>query len=71
MRAPGAEANLAICSPHLHRAIFEAQGVLPKRVGGATSQLDPPSLTPLSVNGCGQLQLGVPRWATSVIAESS
>ena len=30
------------------------------RVGGATSQLDLPSLTPLSVAGCGQLQLGVP-----------
>ena len=30
-----------------------AQGVLPMRVGGATSQLDPPSLTPLSVAGCG------------------
>ena len=35
------------------------------RVGGATSQLDLPSLT-LSVAGCGRLQLGVPRWATSV-----
>ena len=33
--------------------------------GGATSQLDLPSLTPLSVAGCGQLQLGVPHWATS------
>ena len=30
-----------------------AQGVLPMRVGGATSQLDVPSLTPLSVAGCG------------------
>ena len=30
------------------------------RVGGATSQLDPPSLTPLSVAGCGWLQLGAP-----------
>ena len=30
-----------------------AQGVLPMRVGGATSQLDLPSLTPLSVIGCG------------------
>ena len=36
------------------------------RVGGATSQLDLPSLTPLSVAGCGRLQLGVPHWATSV-----
>ena len=31
----------------------DAQGVLPIRVGGATSQLDLPSLTPLSVAGCG------------------
>ena len=30
------------------------------RVGGATSQLDLPSLMPLSVAGCGRLQLGVP-----------
>ena len=30
-----------------------AQGVLPMRVEGATSQLDLPSLTPLSVAGCG------------------
>ena len=40
-----------------------AQGVLPMRVRGATSQLDLPSLTPLSVAGCGWLQLGVPHWA--------
>ena len=43
-----------------------AQGVLPMRVGGATSQLDLPSLTPLSVAGCGLLQLGLPQWAASV-----
>ena len=30
-----------------------AQGVLPVRVGGATSQLDLPSLTPLSIVDCG------------------
>ena len=30
-----------------------AQGVLPTRVGGAISQLDLPSLTLLSVAGCG------------------
>ena len=30
-----------------------AQGVLAMRVGGATSQLDLPSLTPLSIAGCG------------------
>ena len=43
-----------------------AQGVLPMRVGGATSQLDLSSLTTLSVAGCGWLQLGVPHWAASV-----
>ena len=36
------------------------------RVGGATSQLDLPSLAPLSLAGCGRLQLGVPHWGTSV-----
>ena len=29
VRAPVAEASLAICSPHLHHAIHGAQGVLP------------------------------------------
>ena len=42
------------------------QGVLLMRVGGATSQLDLPSLTLLSVAGCGWLQLGVPHWAAAV-----
>ena len=37
-----------------------------RRSGGATSQLDLPSLKPLSLSGCGRLQLGVPHWATSV-----
>ena len=32
---------------------------------GATSQLDLPSLTPLSVAGCGRLELGVPHWSIS------
>ena len=36
------------------------------RVGSATSQLDLQSLTPLSVAGCGRLQLEVPHWAASV-----
>ena len=36
------------------------------RVGGATSDLDLPSLTPFSVAGCGWLQLRVQHWATSV-----
>ena len=33
---------------------------------GATRKLDLPSLTPLSVAGCGRLQPGVPHWAVSV-----
>ena len=33
--------------------IYTNQRVLPMTVGGATSQLDLPSLTPLSVAGCG------------------
>ena len=36
------------------------------RVGGATSQLDLPSLMPLSVAGCGWLQLGAPHLDISV-----
>ena len=35
-------------------------------VGSATSQLVLPSLMPLSVDGCGQLQLEIDHWATSV-----
>ena len=35
--------------------------------GGATSQLDIPSPTPLFVAGCGRLQLEVVHWATSVM----
>ena len=49
----------------------DSQGVVPMRVGGATSQLDLPFLTKLSVAGCGLLQLGIPHWATSVITVSS
>ena len=41
------------------------------RVGGATSQLDLPSLTPLPVADCGRLQLLVNNWATSVVTASS
>ena len=37
--------------------------------GGATSQLDLPSLTPLSVAGCGWLRLRVPHWAASVYSK--
>ena len=40
-----------VCTDEYHAS--GAQGVLLMRVGGATSQLDLPSLTPLSVAGCG------------------
>ena len=43
-----------------------AQGVVPMRVGGVTNQLDLQSLMPLSVAGCGWLQLGVPNCDASV-----
>ena len=40
-----------------------AQGVLPYEGRGVTvSQLDLPSLTPLSVAGCGRLQLEAAHW---------
>ena len=59
VRAPVAAASLVICGPHLHRTIRGAQRL-------TASQLDLPSLTPLSVVGCGILQLGAPQLATSV-----
>ena len=59
-------ANLVICSPHCTVQYVELRGYYPVLGGGATSQLDLPSLTPLSVAGCGRLQLGAPHWATSV-----
>ena len=71
VRAAVAAASLAICRVHLRLAIRGAQGKLPMRVGGATSQLDQQSLTPLSVAGCGRLQQGVTHWATLVITASS
>ena len=40
------------------------------RVEDVPSQYDLLSLTPLSVAGCGRLQLGVPHWDTSVITAS-
>ena len=57
----------------LHRFILctRRSGGMPIRVGGATSQMDLPSLKPFSVAGCGRLQLEVPDWATSVITLSS
>ena len=56
VRASLAAASLAICSPHLHRAIRGAQGVLHCVGWGAPArQLDLPSVTPLSLAGCGRL----------------
>ena len=71
VRAPVDATSLAISRLRLHHAILGAQGVLLMRVEGVTSKLDIPSLMPLSVAGCSQLQLGVPHWATSVITASS
>ena len=44
--------------------MHEALGGTAQEGGGATNQLDLPFVTPLSVAGCGRLQLGVPHWAT-------
>ena len=53
-------ARIALCNT------WSSGGTALYRVGDATSQLDLPSLTPLSVAGWGRLQLGAPHWATSV-----
>ena len=54
VRASLAAASLAISAPHLHRAIRGAKGILLCVWWGVTtSQFDLPSLTPLSVAGCG------------------
>ena len=53
-------------SPHCSVQYVELRGTALCRVGGPMSQLDLPSLTPLSVADCGCLQLGAPHWATSV-----
>ena len=50
----------------MHGALGGGGGVLPTRVRGSTSQLDVSSLTPLSVAGCGRLQLVVPHLAATV-----
>ena len=68
VRDSPAPASLVICIPHLHRVIRGAQGVLSFIGWGVTvSQLDLPSLTPLSVSVFGRLQLGASHWATSVV----
>ena len=67
VRASLAAASIAICSQHLHRAIRGAKGVLLCIECGITaSQVDLPSLTPLSVAGCGRLLMEAPHWVTSV-----
>ena len=58
--ASHADAEVARSSPAegaliytMHEAVSKSQGVLPMRVRGATSKLDQPSLTLLSVADCG------------------
>ena len=64
---PGCCASLAICFPHLHGAKYvELKGTALCTVGVKASQLNIPSMTPLSAAGCGRLQLGAPNWATSL-----
>ena len=53
-------ARIAVCNT------WSSGGTALCRVGGATSQLNLPSLTPLSVADCGWLQLMAPPLATSV-----
>ena len=67
VRWSGSAVSLVICSPARIAVCntWSSLGTALCRVGGATSQLDLPSLTPLSVAGCGWLQLGAPHWATS------
>ena len=61
-------ASLVICSPASIAVCntWSSGGTALCRVVGATRQLDIPSLTPLSVAGCGWPQLGAPHCATSV-----
>ena len=61
----------AVAELHRFMLFTRRSGGTAHEGGGATSQLDRRSLTPLSVAGCGRLQLGVPNWATSIITASS
>ena len=64
VRVPEAAASPVICGPRLHRAIRGVQGVLLCVWLGATAnRMYLPSLTPLSVAGCGRLQLRASLWA--------
>ena len=58
--------SFVICSKHWTMQYVELRGTALCRVRGATSQLDLPSLTPLSIAGCGLLQLRATYWVTSV-----
>ena len=66
--ASHAEGCRVYCAMRLHGSILctRRSGGTAHDGGGATSQLDVPSLTPLPVAGCGRQQLGAPHWATSV-----
>ena len=54
--AGGGRHPVDLHQPYRYASFYYARGgqeALPMRVGGATSQLDLPSLTPMSVAGCG------------------
>ena len=52
---------------YMYCALVALRGYCPVRGEGLTaSQLDLPSVTPLSVAGCGRLKLGATHWATWV-----
>ena len=52
---------------YMHCALVALRGYCPVKGGGVTaSQLELPSLTPLSGAGCGRLQLEAAHWATWV-----
>ena len=59
-------ASLVICSPASISvcSTWSSEGTALCRVGGATSQFDLPSLTPLSIAGCRWLQPEAPHRAT-------
>ena len=65
LHQPGLE-HASTGMPDQRTACAATQGMVPIMVGGATSQLNLRSLMPLSVGGCGRLQLRVPNRATSV-----
>ena len=56
--------DILICGVHLHRVsgAHEVLAALPCKWGVTDSQLDQECLTPLSINGCGRLQLRAANW---------